>query len=103
MREIMPEVKIEALTFPKEDIERIEFGQNDDIRIHLSDRTLVNNKKFMKWINICGTMDKTIVEDVSIGRNHFSGKKFRFECSVSIGLPGKTACNIDIRLNLVKA
>lgn len=44
----MPEVKIEALSFLPEEIELIEFRQNNEIRIHLSDKTLQKKRQYEK-------------------------------------------------------
>lgn len=99
-RWLMPKILIESLSFPPESIESILINQSDEIIIHLSDRTLINNRKYEKWINICGTMDKKIVEQVSIGKNHYD-QKFIFTCRPSIGLPGKIATNLHIILKLV--
>ena len=90
-----------SCSFVTEENELIEFRQHNEIRIHLSDRTLQNKKQYGKWINICGTMDQGVVEQVSIGKNHYDGKKFRFTCRPSIGIAGKTADNIDITLKLM--
>jgi len=100
MREIMPQVLIENLTFPPEDIETIEYHQNDEIKIHLSDRTLEKKSQYEKWRNICGTLDQKMVEQVSIGKNHYTGKKFMFTCDISIGIPGKQAENIFITVKI---
>ena len=97
----MLQVKIEGLTFPEEDVERIELSRNGDIRIHLSDTTVgKKHKEYEKWINICGTMHEQTVEQVTIGKHHFEGKKFLFRCDPSKGIVGVKADNIMITLTL---
>ena len=97
----MLQVKIEGLTFPEEDVEFIELRRNGEIKIHLSDTTVgQKHKEYGKWINICGTMHEQIVEQVTIGKHHFEGKKFLFRCDPSIGIVGRKADNIIITLTL---
>jgi hypothetical protein len=94
----MFKVIIESLTFESEVIELIELHRNGTIRIHLSDFTVgQHHKQFEKWINLCGTYDKQVVESVTIGKNHFDNA-FVFSCTPSPGIPGRTADNIDIEL-----
>ncbi len=98
MRELMPKVGIENLDFPPEEIERIEISRNNEIKIHISDTTKAKKRQYEKWMNICGTLDQTVVERVSIGSNHYEEKKFMFTCQLSIGIAGKIADNITITL-----
>lgn len=96
-RELMPKILIEGLSFPSKEIEYIQFKQGNTISIRLSDMTLNNNTQYQKWINLCGTMDMTPVEQVSIGKIHYD-TKFLFHCNCNIGIPGKTASGITINL-----
>ncbi|MFB3096134.1 MAG: hypothetical protein ACE1YX_00385 [Nitrosopumilaceae archaeon] len=94
----MLEVRIENLTFPSEVVELIELRRNDRIRIHLSDPTVGDyHEKFRKWINLSGTYDTKTIEYVSIGKHVFEGK-FTISCKPSIGIPGRTADNIEFEL-----
>ncbi|MDH3657297.1 MAG: hypothetical protein OEM77_04085 [Nitrosopumilus sp.] len=98
----MPEVLIENLTFPPEEIHMIALEEvNNLITISLFDSTLRKNKQYDKWINLCGTYDKQIVEQVSIGKNHYENKKFLFTCDLTPGIPDKTASHIRIKLKLI--
>lgn len=96
----MVNIGIENVNFPAKFIELIEFRRNE-IKMNIIDYQIGTDKKiyaqFNKWVNLCGTMDSTIIEYVSIGAIHIN-KKFLFSCRISLGIPSKTATNIGITL-----
>ena len=98
----MLEVLIENLIFPKQEITSIFFHRNGDIEINLEDYTKGrNNKQYDKWINLCGNLQNTIIEQLSIGKNHFD-ENFHFNCSWNNGIPELVTSTIQIRLKIVK-
>jgi len=98
----MLEVLIENLTFPEQEIKLIICTRNGEIEIKLEDYTQGRNiQQYDKWINLCGTMQDSIIEMVSIGKHHFENK-FHFHSSWVNGVPEQNISQIRIILKTVK-
>ena len=102
MSNVLLEVLIENLTFPEQEVKFILIQRNGNIQIDLEDYAQGRNyKQYDKWINICGTLQNSIIEQLNIGKHHFD-EKFHFHCSWVNGLPEGPISEISIRLKMIK-
>lgn len=69
----MLKVLIENLTFPQDEVKLINCSRNEIFEIFLEDYSQGKNfTKYDKWINLCGSLQNSVIEELTIGKNHFN-------------------------------